>query len=171
MIFEKKRTGIELKFYELTQKIVGELGYILYDFEYNKRLSKLCLFIMDPKTNSAVIEDCVKVDKAFNPYCEEENWIPDEFVLEVSSPGVYRSLKNYDHFVSAVDEYIEFTLNSQLSAEQASELSQADRNKTKLRAKLVEVNTEVIKLEISGHVVSVAFDQIKKANLDPDLNA
>jgi len=171
MIFEKKRTGIELKFYELTQKIVGEFGYILYDFEYNKRLSKLCLFIMDPKTNSAVIEDCVKVDKAFNPYCEEESWIPDEFVLEVSSPGVYRSLKSYDHFVSAVDEYIECTLISQLTAEQASELSQADRNKTKLRAKLVEVNTEVIKLEISGHVISVAFDQIKKANLDPDLNA
>ena len=170
MDLERKRTGVELKFYELTKLIVAENGYELYDVDYISGSSTLRVFIMDPKTNSALIEDCVKVDRAYNPYCETEEWIPDDFILEVSSPGVYRVLKTREHFEMALNESIEVAISGKLTSEQAAGLSKQDASKTKLRGKLLAVNEENISIEYAGKELSIGFKQMKKANLDPDIN-
>ena len=65
---EIKRSNLEQKFFDLTEKIVKENSYALYDVEYLSGSSTLRVFIMDPKTKTAVIEDCIKVDRAFDPY-------------------------------------------------------------------------------------------------------
>ena len=67
MELEIKRSNLEQKFFELTEKIVHENNYALYDVEYHSGSSTLRVFIMDPETKTAVIEDCVKVDRAFDP--------------------------------------------------------------------------------------------------------
>jgi ribosome maturation factor RimP len=172
MELEKKRSGIEQKFYDLTTKIVTENEYVLYDVEYVSASSTLRVFIMDPETGTAIIEDCVVVDKAFSPYCEDEEykWIPDDFMLEVSSPGVYRSLKVRDHFNASVDKIIAMTLNGKLTPEQSEGLSNKLKNTNKLRGILVEVNNDNIKINLDSVEVLVNFKQIKKASLDPDIN-
>lgn len=170
MELEKKRTGVELKLYELTKSIVKENGYELYHAEYIAGSSTLRVFIMDPKTNSAVIEDCIKVDRAFNPYCETEEWIPNDFVLEVSSPGVYRSLKSLKHFEAAVGEIILCTISGDLTAEQKEKLNKSHKNSKKFRGKLLNINENEINIDLQGTNLSLGFKQIKKASLDPDLN-
>ncbi len=167
----KKRSGVELKFYDLASKIVKENGYELYDLDYVSGSSTLRVFILDLETSSALIEDCVKVDRGFSSYCETESWIPDDFVLEVSSPGVYRVMKTFDHFKSAIDDFVEFTITGRLDADQSVGLSKQDANKSMFRAKVLEVSNENIKIEYVGQEVLLSFKQIKKANLDPDLNS
>ena len=98
MELTKNLSQTEQKYTELAMKIVAECDLELYDLEFVQGSSTLRVFIRDPKTNTAEIDDCVKVDRAFSPYCEDLEWIPDNFILEVSSPGVYRSLKRLDHF-------------------------------------------------------------------------
>lgn len=172
MELEKKRSGIEQKFFELTSEIVKENDYILYNMEYTSGSSTLRVFIMDPKTGSAIIEDCVKVDKAFSPYCEDEaySWIPDDFMLEVSSPGVYRSLKTRDHFESAIGSIISVTIVGRLGDIFSGDLPAKVLNSNKLRAVLTEVETGNIKLNLESVEVAIGFKQIKKASLDPDIN-
>ena len=167
----KKRTGIELKLFELTSKIVDENGYDLYDLEYIKGSSTLRVFIMDPETKSAIIEDCVKVDKAFTPYCEDPDysWIPDDFMLEVSSPGVYRVLKTINHFNEAVGSIIAVAVNGKLSDEQLKNLNFGNKNISKLRGNLKVVEDKIIIINVNGVDIELSFDQIKKANLDPDM--
>ncbi len=170
MDINRNRTGLEQKFYELTNKIVAECGYELYDMDYIQGSSTLRVFIMDPKTKTAVIDDCVKVDRAFNPYCETEDWIPDDFILEVSSPGVYRSLKAIDHFKLAMGEMIECRISGKLTPEQSQGLDKSDASSTKFRGELKEVNAEDFKIDFKGHDLSLSYQQLKKANLDPDFN-
>jgi ribosome maturation factor RimP len=170
MELEKKRTGVELKLYELTENIVKENELELYDAEYISGSSTLRVFVMDPATNSAVIEDCIKVDRAFNPYCETEEWIPNDFVLEVSSPGVYRSLKTLKHFESAVGDIIACTISGNLTPDQSANLDKGLKNSKKFRGILVDVKETEINIDLQGTNLNLAFEQIKKASLDPDLN-
>lgn len=93
-----KRTGLEQKFYEACKGVVQECGYLLYDFEYLSSQKLLRIFIMDEASNSAVLDDCVKVDRALSPVFEENDWIPEDITLEVSSPGIYRKLKTKQHY-------------------------------------------------------------------------
>lgn len=168
MELEKKRTGNELKFYELTLKIVESFDYELYDLEYVAGSSTLRVFIMDPETKTAVIEDCIKVDRAFDEYVETENWIPNDFVLEVSSPGMYRKLKTYKHFELAIGQIISVTITGKLSEGQAIELPKALKNQSQFRGTLLETSTDKILIETTDAKVELSFSQIKKASLDPD---
>lgn len=170
MELERKRTGVELKLYELTKNIVKENELELYDAEYVSGSSTLRVFVMDPATNSAVIEDCIKVDRAFNPYCETEEWIPNDFVLEVSSPGVYRSLKTLKHFEAVVGDTITCTISGNLTLDQSENLGKGLKNSKKFRGILIDVNEKEINIDLQGTNLNLAFEQIKKASLDPDLN-
>ena len=165
----KARTGVALKLHELTEKIVSECGYTLYDDEYITGSSTLRVFIMNDETKTAVIEDCIKVDRSFSPYCEELDWIPNDFVLEVSSPGVYRSLKTHKHFELAIGEFIEFSISGSLDLPDGAKFSKSVMKAKKLRGFLKEVMSEKIKIEVEKIEIEIAFSQMKKANLDPDL--
>ena len=166
----RERVGTELKLYELSMNIVEkECGYKLYDLEYVPGSSTLRVFIMDPKTKTAVIEDCVKVDRGFTPYCETENWIPDDFVLEVSSPGMYRELKTKEHFDLAQGEFILLSLSTeQLEAADKEELKRFEAlTSLRLRGKLLQFSDEKVTLEIGNEEIEVKFKNIKKVNMDP----
>lgn len=168
MELEKKRTGIELKFYELASKIVSEFQYELYDLEYISGSSTLRVFIMDPATKTAVIEDCIKVDRAFDEYVEDASWVPNDFVLEVSSPGVFRSLKTLDHFEKVIGEVIKVSITGKLEAEQAKLLTKSQKAQSQFRGTLLETSKDKIIIETTDAKVSLNFSQIKKAALDPD---
>lgn len=169
MEISRERTGVEKKFYDLTLKIMEETGYKLYDLDYVSGSSTLKVFIMDPETNSALIDDCIRVDRAYNPYCETEEWIPDDFVLEVSSPGVYRSIKSLKHFEMAKNELISCTISGQVDSEKNKGLSKSLLGSKKFRGVLVDYNDNEIKIDIDGTVLSLDMMQIKKANLDPEI--
>ena len=61
---------------------------------------------MNEETQSAVIEDCIKVDKELSSYIEECQWMPENFTLEVSSPGLYRKIKTAQHYKLSIDKRI-----------------------------------------------------------------
>ena len=164
----KKRTGVEEKFYNICQEVVKENSLELYDMDYITGSSTLRVFIMNPKTKSAVIEDCVKIDRAMTPYFEED-WIPDDIVLEVSSPGVYRAIKTLEHFKMSKDEMVLFNLEKSLDEYGAQDLPKALKKAKKVRGKLIEVNDNNIKVKIEDFEFAFDYENIRKATLDPDL--
>lgn len=46
------------------------------------------------------LEDCERMSHALDPVLDESNLIPDAYVLEVSSPGISRSLSTDREFIS-----------------------------------------------------------------------
>lgn len=164
----KNRVGTELKLYELCLPIVREQGYVLYDMEYLSNQKILRLYIMDPVTKSAVIEDCIKVDHALSPAFEAATWVPAEIVLEVSSPGVYRHVTSLAHFQAGVGETHSVTIMGQLDAALNPALPKKAFTSKKFRGTLTEVNPSMVTLETEDGIVKLAFAQIKSAGLDPD---
>ncbi len=167
----KKRTGIEAKFYDLCVDVVKEQGFALYDVEYIAGSCTLRVYIMNEETKTAVIENCIQVDRAMSPHFDEEtgkSWIPKDIVLEVSSPGVFRSLKTREHFMLAQGEIIKCVIQGNLSPEIVEAAPKALKKAKSFRGKLVQITDENILLNVSDFEFSLDFEQIKKASLDPD---
>ncbi|MGE3608431.1 MAG: ribosome maturation factor RimP [Bacteriovoracaceae bacterium] len=171
MDINRERTGLEKKFYLMCEPIVQESGYRLYDLEYISGQKLVRLYIQDPRTGSALIEDCVKVDSALSPAFETETWIPDEVILEVSSPGVYRNITTLEHFNMSLNEMVLVVIMGQLSDEQTVNAPKGIKGEKKFRGKLTQVSDENFVIEVKGYPLTLNYKQVKKINLDPDLKS
>lgn len=163
MIVDAPRQGIEQKFVELASEVVKKQGLELYDLDYFPGQGLLRLFIYDEKTDTAQLDDCVKVDHALTPFIEELDWMPEELTLEVSSPGVYRHLRSTHHFFMVKGKDITVVLNSKMKPE--DQRFQVLKGQKKISGKLVSVSDMNIELEINGENIEFDFNELKKANL------
>ena len=165
----KTRTGIEEKFYNLCMEVVPANDFELYDMEYIQSSSTLRIYIMDTSTSTAVIEDCVKVDRALSPYFEESNWIPNDITLEVSSPGIYRPLKVLKHFEAAIDKTILVAVDEEFDSSKIDSMPESLIESKEFRGKLISIDNNKIKMDIDGFLFEIGFNQLQKASLDPEL--
>ena len=160
--------SIEERLRKLSEKIVSDCSLCLYDTEYVKSSSTLRVFIYNKETQTAVIEDCVAVDRAFDPYCEDADWLPDNFVLEVSSPGVYRNIRTQEHLDQALNKGISLKLKNFLDEKGDSLPKELGKNK-KLEGILVAHTETELEIEIKKYNVKINMNNIKQMNLNPDI--
>lgn len=171
MDIHQERSGLEKKFFLMCEPVVQEAGYRLYDLEYVSTQKLVRLYIQDPRTGSALIEDCVKVDHALTEPFEKETWIPEDVVLEVSSPGVYRHIANLEHFKMSVGEILAVVIMGQLSEEQTEKAPKGIKGEKKFRGKLLEVGADDFTILVKDFPLKLTYKQVKKVNLDPDLKS
>ncbi len=75
------------------EKIVAELGYVLVDIEYTKKVNGMVLELFIDSPNGITLNDCEKVSKALDKPLDEINPTNDEpYCLNVSSLGLDRPL-------------------------------------------------------------------------------
>lgn len=170
MDIHKERAGLEKKFYNLCEPVIIEAGYKLFDLEYLTGQKILRLYIEDPRTKTALIDDCVKVDHALSPVFEVETWIPESIVLEVSSPGIFRELTTLEHFKTYVNEIVQVIIMGKLTDEQTVGAPKGVKGEKKFRGVLKNVTEEGIDLDLQGFKLALNFAQVKTVTLDPDIN-
>lgn len=93
---KKKNTAAVVR--ELITPTAEELGYILWDVEYVKEGAESVLRITIDSENGIGIEDCEKMHRAIDPVLDEADPIEAAYRLEVSSPGIERTLTREEHF-------------------------------------------------------------------------
>ncbi len=167
----KERIGLEKKFFLMCEPVIIEAGYRLYDLEYISTQKLLRIYIQNPLTGSALIEDCVKVDNALSPSFESEDWIPEDIILEVSSPGVYRQISTLEHFRMSIGEFVSVVIMGQLSEDQLKGAPKGLKGEKKFRGKLLEVGQDDFTLDVNHYSLKLIYKQVKKVNLDPDLKS
>ena len=94
----------------LATPIAEELGYIIWDVEYEKIGAEYHLTITIDSENGIGIEDCEKYSRAIDPRLDEDNYIEGAYRLEVSSPGIERAIKNDFHLSKCIGEVVEVKL-------------------------------------------------------------
>ena len=88
-----KKADIEKKTEELVMPIIESGGYQLWDTEYVKEGSDFYLRVYADKEGGITIDDCVLISRALEAKLDEEDFIAEAYILEVSSPGLTRKLK------------------------------------------------------------------------------
>lgn len=85
--------SIEEKVTNLVEPIIEKIGYELYDVEYAKEGKNYFLRIFIDSEKGIDLNDCEKVNDAITDILDTENYIKDQYFLEISSPGIERLLR------------------------------------------------------------------------------
>lgn len=102
-----RRETYESKTEELLLPIVENFGVEIYDVEYVKEGSDWYLRAYIDKEAGVNIVDCENVSRALSQKLDEADFIEDAYILEVSSPGLGRTLKKEKHFEKAMGQEVE----------------------------------------------------------------
>jgi len=105
-----KRDLIEQKTEALLNPILDEFGFELWDVEYVKEGSEFYLRAYIDKEGGITIDDCVDVSRKLSDKLDEDDFIDGEYILEVSSPGLGRTLKRERDFEKSIGRDIDLKL-------------------------------------------------------------
>lgn len=101
------RDLIEKKAEEIVRPIVESNGFELWDVEYVKEGSEKYLRAYIDKEGGITINDCELVSRAFSEKLDEDDFIKEAYILEVSSPGLTRPLKKDKDFDRSIGKLVE----------------------------------------------------------------
>lgn len=102
-----RRETYETKTEVLLQPIAKRYGVEIYDVEYVKEGVDWYLRAYIDKKDGVNIIDCENVSRALSEELDKEDFISDAYILEVSSPGLGRTLKKEKHFLASIGLEVE----------------------------------------------------------------
>ena len=83
--------------YAIVSPVAEEQELVIWDVEYVKEGGRYVLRITIDREDGVDIDHCETFHRAIDPLLDEADPISDPYVLEVSSPGIERELKNDFH--------------------------------------------------------------------------
>ena len=105
-----KREDYENRTEELLTPIAEVSQVEIYDVEDLKEGSDWYLRAYIDKPEGVNIQDCENVSRALSDKLDEVDFIDDAYILEVSSPGLGRTLKKDKHLEKSLGEEVELRL-------------------------------------------------------------
>ncbi len=102
-----KRKEIEELAEQLAEPITASHGVQIYDVEYVKEGSEYYLRVFIDKEDGVNINDCVDVSRDLSEALDDADFIQDAYTLEVSSPGLGRSLTKDRHYAASIGMEVE----------------------------------------------------------------
>ena len=102
--------SIEEKVTKLVEPIIENLGYELYDVEYAKEGKNYFLRIFIDNEKGIDLNDCEKVNDSITDILDKENYIKEQYFLEISSPGIERVLRKDKHLEKNIGEEVTIKL-------------------------------------------------------------
>ena len=105
-----RREDYERRTEELLEPIAAANGVSIYDVEYVKEGSDYYLRAYIDKPGGVNIQDCENVSRALSEDLDRVDPIPDAYILEVSSPGLGRTLKKDKHLQASIGQEVELKL-------------------------------------------------------------
>lgn len=105
-----KRENYEARTEELLLPIAEQYGVEIYDVEYVKEGSEWYLRAYIDKPEGVNIIDCENVSRALSDVLDKEDFVEEAYILEVSSPGLGRTLKKDKHLEKSIGKEVEIRL-------------------------------------------------------------
>lgn len=143
------------KLSELLSPIVEDLGYRFWGLEYQVRKADALLRIYIDHENGISVDDCAKVSHEVAGILDVEEPITMAYILEVSSPGMDRILFSANQFSEFIGEDVKMKLNQMVD------------KRRKIKGKIDSVEGEQITIESEQEKITIAFDQIMRARINP----
>ncbi|HKQ09191.1 MAG TPA: ribosome maturation factor RimP [Blastocatellia bacterium] len=140
---------------EIIERVAAREGLELVHWEAVGPRNHFVLRIFIDKPGGVTINDCERVSNQVGTLFDVEDLIPNQYTLEVSSPGIERGLykrADYERFAG-----------SRVKLRTAEPIN-GQRN---FRGKLLGMSGDTVSLEADGPGrIDIPFEQIAKANIE-----
>lgn len=101
------KRSIEDMVKDLVNDIIKSSEFELIDIEYVKEGPFKYLRVYVDKPEGITVDDCADISRALNKKLDEDDFIKEQYFLEVSSPGIERPLKTESDFMKNKDKLVE----------------------------------------------------------------
>ena len=108
------RSDLLKKIFHWLDEPLQKGGYELYDVEDLRLHSNRVLRVTIDHEAGVELDDCVSADRIVQEILDEREPIDDTYILEVSSPGIFRSLSLPKHFHKFNGDRIKIRLNKKI---------------------------------------------------------
>ena len=98
------------RIFELLEPTVKNLGYELYEVEFQKEYDNWVLTLFIDKDGGIDLDDCERVSNAVDPILDEADPIEQAYYLSVSSIGIDRPLKKDKDFQRNIGKKLDIRL-------------------------------------------------------------
>ena len=105
-----KRKDVEAKTEELVMPIIDEKGFEFVDTEFVKEGNSHYLRVFVDKPGGITIDDLESVSRPLSDKLDEYDFIDEQYILEVSSPGLGRPMKKDRDFDRNMGKVVEIHL-------------------------------------------------------------
>ncbi|HOX54247.1 MAG TPA: ribosome maturation factor RimP [Candidatus Omnitrophota bacterium] len=140
------------KIKELVTPLLENKVIDLVDLHIQRDRKKVTLkFLVDKPTGGISLEECVKLNEEIGQILENQDFIQESFVLEVSSPGLDRPLMTIKDFIRAINKDVIMFLKEKI------------QGKLELSGRVIAAKDNIIFLDIQGQQVEVPLEKINKA--------
>jgi len=137
----------------ILRKAVLAKGLELVHIEYQPQKSTSLLRIYIDKQSGVNLEDCEQISKYAGVLLDVEDLIPNNYTLEVSSPGIERPLFRRGDYERFVGKEIRLMTNEKVD------------NRKKFIGFIQNFAKDILRLECNETTYAIPFGMIKKANL------
>ena len=151
-----KRAEVEQRCEALVQPILDEHGFELWDVEYVKEGANYYLRVYADKEGGMTIDDCVTISRALEGKLDEEDFISEAYILEVSSPGLGRPLKRERDFARSIGAAVDVKLYQAVNQQKEYTGLLKAYDEKKVILELEETEMEIQRNEIA--LIRLAFD-------------
>jgi ribosome maturation factor RimP len=136
--------------------ILESLGLSLWDIDFQKHgPSWLLRIYIDREESGVTLNDCEAVSRDLSAALDVEDIISHAYTLEVSSPGLDRSLSKPGHYARFTGSVVKIKTYQQINGQKV------------FRGKLIGLAGELVKVELeSGAIVDIPLADIAKASLE-----
>lgn len=95
--------------------VLAEHNFELWDVEYVKEAGTWYLRAYIDKEGGIAVDDCEVISRILSDWLDQNDFIEDSYILEVSSPGLGRPLKKERDFERSLGEEVEIRLYKALN--------------------------------------------------------
>ncbi len=105
-----KRENYEERVERFLMPLMEENQYELVDVEWVKEAGTWYLRAYIDKEGGFSVDDCEKVSRRLSDWLDQEDFIAESYILEVSSPGLGRPLKKEKDFARSIGKDVDVKL-------------------------------------------------------------
>ena len=148
------------KITEIAGQILAPLGMGLVDLEYKREGRDMVLRLFIEKEGGITLDDCSAVSRELSDILDVEDYVPENYTLEVSSPGICRPLKKLADYQRFLGELIKVRTFEAIADDAGN------KRKTFLGT-LKGVADGVISIDLKeGQHAAIPLEKVAKANLE-----
>jgi len=138
----------------IAHPILSREGMELVEIEYRREAMGWVLRLYVDKEGGLTVDDCSRISQEVGRSLDVEDFILNPYALEVSSPGLTRSLKNEKDFMKYRNRLI------------ALKTIDPVQNRRQFKGKLLGISENQVEIEVDQGVFQIPLSNIAKANLE-----
>ena len=143
---------------KVIEPVISALGIELDDIEFSMMKGKALLRVFIDKESGITIGECEQVSREIEAVLDVEDPIPYSYVLEVSSPGLDRPLKNKKDFKRYSGNIVRVVTHDPVEGE------------TFFVGQLVEAGDDEVALLLpKDRRITIRYDNISRARLEVEV--